>query len=223
MWQVNKCTFSNSRKLVPRLSSLVACDVFLFSFHTLLDLVCSSENISKLMVALKNKPKIDLTMIHSLYLWRALSMFFSLSYVMFSSTALTRNLYKQIHSSWQVCFVFLNLVPIFITFSIFSLRISYIKLSLYTRASFKQGWPKKPKPKKTHPRKKTQKTQCKKSSLRWVFLGCLFLFNKSMFRSKKRMRIVLGYIHAFKTMINSVNNLQVYYENMILIRRLISF
>ena len=45
-----------------------------------------------------------------------------------------------------------------------------------------------------------------------------FFLNKSMFWFTKNLRIDIGYIHAFKTMNNSLNDLQIFYENMSLIR-----
>ena len=47
----------------------------------------------------------------------------------------------------------------------------------------------------------TQKTHCKKTNLE------CFFSNKSILWSIKRLGIVLGYIHAFQTMNNNLNNL----------------
>ena len=77
--------------------------------------------------------------------------------------------------------------------------------------SKKQGWHKKPKPK--NPTQKTHKKPTVKNPAKSRFFGFFGFFeNKSLLWSTKRLRIVLGYIHAVKTMNNNLNNFQICYK-----------
>ena len=60
-----------------------------------------------------------------------------------------------------------------------------------------QGWHNKPNPTNPNQKKPTKKNHCKQPSLKLVFWIFRFFFNKNMFLSTKRFRMVLDYIHEF--------------------------